>query len=135
VALGPGTTAAQTTSSGIAPANFQARTVPDLAALCGAGPQDPNAAVRLRRGYLVGVGQFHAALHPPGEPRPPLFCSPMPPQAIAQVAANFAAWARTNTQHAGERAVDGLARWARETYPCPSAPPPAAGRRRGGRSG
>lgn len=115
-------------SGPLAPATFQARTVGDLAALCGARASDQNAvaAVHLCHGFLIGVGQYHAALHPPGDARQPLFCPPSPPPTVAQAAAGFTAWAQANPQHAGERAVDGLARWAQATYPCPAAAAPAA---------
>jgi hypothetical protein len=109
----------------IAPASFEVRTTSDLAALCGAraGEANAEAAVYLCHGFLTGVGQYHAATHPIGGRRPPLFCPPSPPPSLAQAAAGFSAWARANPQFAGERAVDGLVRWAQATYPCPTAAP------------
>jgi hypothetical protein len=32
------------------------------------------------------------------------------------------AWARAHPQYSGERAIDGLMRFATETYPCPATP-------------
>ncbi|MBX6373228.1 MAG: hypothetical protein IRZ13_03215 [Acetobacteraceae bacterium] len=102
-------------------AAFEARTVADLAALCGASPQAPEyaSAIAFCHGFLQGAGQYHAVTTQPGSGRPPLFCPPTPPPTRAQVADAFVAWARTNPQYATERAVDGLARWAHATYPCP----------------
>jgi hypothetical protein len=102
-------------------ATFEARTVSDLATLCGTSPQAPEyaSAIAFCHGFLQGAGQYHAVTTQPGSGRAPLFCPPTPPPTRAQVAGAFVAWARGNPQHAGERAVDGLARWARATYPCP----------------
>ena len=113
------------------PAGFERGSAAHLAALCAAVPANPrfNEATGLCNGFLVGVGQYHAALHPPGSAQPPLFCLPDPPPTLRQVATGFSDWVRANPQHAAERAVDGLARWARATYPCP-APAPAPARRR-----
>jgi hypothetical protein len=102
-------------------AAFEARTVADLATLCGASPQAPEyaAAIAFCHGFLQGAGQFHAALTQPGSGVTPVFCPPNPPPTRAQVADAFVAWARANPGQAGERAVDGLARWAHAAYPCP----------------
>lgn len=107
---------------GVAPASFQVRTVSDLAALCGAraGETDAEAAIYLCHGFLIGVGQYHAATRRPGSPYPPLYCLPDPPPSLNQTAAGFATWARNNPQFGLEPAVDGLVRWAQQTYPCSS---------------
>lgn len=107
---------------GVAPESFQVRTVSDLAALCGtrAGETNAEAAIYLCHGFLTGVGQYHTATRRPSSPYPPLFCPPDPPPSINQAAAGFTAWARGNPQFGLEPAVDGLVRWARQTYPCPS---------------
>jgi hypothetical protein len=100
---------------------FEARTVADLAALCGASPEAPGyaSAIAFCHGFLQGAGQYHAVITQPASGRPPLFCPPSPPPTRSQVADAFVAWARANPGVAGERAVDGLARWASATYPCP----------------
>jgi hypothetical protein len=107
-----------------APASFQIRTVSDLAALCGAraGQANADAAVYLCHGFMIGAGQYHAATRRVGTSHPPLFCPPNPPPSLNQAAAGFTSWARANPQFAGERAVDGLIRWAQLTYPCTSGP-------------
>lgn len=109
------------TAAAAAPrAAFEARTVADLATLCGASPQAPDyaSAVAFCHGFLQGAGQYHAVTTQPGSGRAPLFCPPNPPPTRAQAAEAFVAWARANPRYAGERAVDGLARWAHATYPC-----------------
>jgi hypothetical protein len=109
-------------------AAFEARTVADLAALCGVSPQaaDAAAAMAFCHGFLQGAGQYHAVITQPGSGNVPVFCPPNPAPTRAQVASAFVAWAGANPQHAGERAVDGLARWAASAYPCPvpAAPQP-----------
>jgi hypothetical protein len=115
-------------AAGVTEAQFQARTTADLAALCGAGPQDPNrlAAVSVCHGFLIGAGQYHSAITRPGGRVAPVYCAPTPPPTLDQVTTGFVAWARANPQHANESAVDGLARFAAATYPCPR---PARGAR------
>jgi hypothetical protein len=101
------------------------RTVADLAAVCAIGPEAPEhtAASFYCRGFLSGVGQYHAAMHPVGHGRPPIFCVPDPPPSLAAAAAGFVTWAAAHPQHAGEAAVDGLMRYAAATWPCPPEPP------------
>ncbi|MXP65742.1 hypothetical protein E0493_20540 [Roseomonas sp. M0104] len=103
-------------------AAFEARTVADLATLCGMSPQAAQytSAVAFCHGFLQGAGQYHAAVSQPGSGNAPVFCAPNPPPTRAQVANAFVAWAEANPQHRGERAVDGLARWAHAAYPCPA---------------
>ena len=100
---------------------FEARTVADLATLCGTSPQASQypSAIAFCHGFLQGAGQYHAAVTQAGSGSAPVFCAPNPPPTRAQVAGAFVAWAEANPQYAGERAVDGLARWAHATYPCP----------------
>lgn len=122
ITAGPAATQG-TRSAGVLPSTFHVRTVSDLATLCGASPGQTNAeaATYLCHGFLMGVGQYHAATHPPGGEVPPLFCPPNPPPTVAQAAASFAAWARSNPQFANDRAVDGLTRWAQASFPCRAA--------------
>jgi hypothetical protein len=78
------------------------------------------------RGFLVGAGQYHAVITSPPAGRPPVFCLPagdaLP--TIEQAQSAFAAWARANPQHAAERAVEGVTRWAASAFPCPAAAAP-----------
>jgi hypothetical protein len=114
-----------------APPGFDRGSVAHLEALCAATPENPRreAAIGLCYGFLIGVGQYHAALHPAGSTRPPVFCLPDPPPTLDAVAAGFVAWSRANPQHGQERAVDGVARWVRAAFPCPPTPAPDRGRR------
>lgn len=114
-----------------APATAQAppqrsvpRTVAELAEVCAIGPASPDytAATFYCRGFLSGVGQYHAAMHPVGRGRPPIFCVPDPPPSLVSAAGGFVAWAAAHPQHATEAAVDGLMRYAAATWPCPPAP-------------
>ncbi|WP_376099905.1 Rap1a/Tai family immunity protein [Roseomonas sp. CCTCC AB2023176] len=93
-------------------------TTSELAGLCaateGAGAA-ANAAVGYCRGFIVSAGQYHAAVAARGRPA---FCLPDPTPTLAAAEESFVAWARANPQFGRERAVDGLLRWAAETYPC-----------------
>lgn len=108
------------------------RTVAELAEVCAIGPGSPDytAATFYCRGFLSGVGQYHAAMHPVGRGRPPIFCVPDPPPTLGSAVAGFVMWAAANPQHAGEAAVDGLMRYAAATWPCPPDQSRQTGRRR-----
>jgi hypothetical protein len=102
-----------------------------LAEMCAAGGGSDvvsGAAVGYCRGFLIGVGQYHAELTAGRGARPPVFCLPNPSPTIEQAEDSFVTWARANPEFAGEKAVVGLMRWAAATYPCPAAP--VAARRR-----
>jgi hypothetical protein len=108
------------------------RTVAALAEVCATPSSSPDytAARYFCAGFLSGVGQYHAALHPAGGPRSPLFCVPNPPPRLSDAAAAFVTWAQANPQFGGDMAVDGLMRFARQNYPCPPEPSsPTTGRR------
>ncbi|MBX9748363.1 MAG: hypothetical protein K5Q68_01995 [Roseococcus sp.] len=121
VALGAATLPA---AAQVTPDNFAGGRVSDLAALCAAGPSDPNvvAAVNFCHGFLMATGQFHAALTRPGGRIAPLFCPASPLPTIAAITAGFVDWARANPQHGGDSAVEGVVRFATAASPCP---PPA----------
>lgn len=119
---------AATVAGGVAPAQTTAGsavTTGQLGELCASPEATPQAYCR---GFLIGVGQYHASVTAaPGGVSRPVFCIPAEPSpTVEQAQASFAAWARANPQHAGERAADGLARWAVATFPCPA---PARARR------
>lgn len=121
VALAVASTAAAQPTTTAVRSPFEARTVADLAALCGTSPQSPQyaSAIAFCHGFLQGAGQYHASMTQPGSGRAPLFCAPNPPPTRAQVASAFVSWAGANPSAATEPAVDGLARWASGAYPCP----------------
>jgi hypothetical protein len=106
-------------------AAFDARTVSDLATLCGTtqANADGQAALAFCHGFFQGAGQYHGTLTQPGSRQAPVFCVPNPPPTRMAAAQSFVAWAKANPQFGAELAVDGLARWARTTYPCPAAAP------------
>jgi hypothetical protein len=99
----------------------------DLAALCGAAATDPmhTAALNWCQGFIIGAGQYHRSVADASATRRQVFCLPTPEPTLEQARLAFVAWARTHPQYTAERAVDGLARFAAETWPCPPAKPPA----------
>lgn len=109
-----------------APANMGTVNTGPLAELCASA--DPVAGAYCR-GFLIGAGQYHASITAPGG-ADPVFCLAQPMPSVDQAQASFAAWARSNPQHAGERAVDGVIRWAATAYPCPPQPEQRPGNRR-----
>jgi Rap1a immunity proteins len=104
--------------------SFRGGRTSDLAALCGASGQDglAQAALGYCQGFVVAAGQYHRALSAEGGVHRPIFCLPNPSPTFDQARSSFVAWARSNPQYAGEPAIDGLTRFAAETYPCPNAP-------------
>ncbi|MBX9700435.1 MAG: hypothetical protein K2X74_13430 [Acetobacteraceae bacterium] len=103
-----------------------------LAELCAAGQGSDivaAAAVGYCRGFMVGVGQFHAEAAGTHRSRPAIFCLPEPSPSFEQAAASFVTWVRANPDQAGNKAVVGLLHWARATHPCPT-PPVGRGNRR-----
>jgi hypothetical protein len=98
----------------------------DLAVLCAAPESDPMhvAALAWCHGFLIGVGQYHGSTAAAGGPRKTLFCLPAPEPTLDEARTAFVRWVRSHPQHGADRAVDGLLRFAVETYPC--APTPAA---------
>src|SRR5690349_1397581 len=76
--------------------NFRGGTTGDLAALCGASPQDPEgiAAIAWCHGFMIATGQYHRELSAPGGVQRPLFCLPNPAPTLDEARASFVAWAR-----------------------------------------
>jgi len=107
--------AAQAQTATTATAATTTLTTAGLAELCGA---EGVAALGYCRGFLVGAGQYHGEISSPGG-RPAIFCLPDPAPAVETAQASFIAWAKANPQHAGDKAINGLLRWAQATYPCP----------------
>jgi len=121
---------AQTATAQVTEQNFRGGRTGDLAALCGASEQDPYrpAALAYCQGFFVAVGQYHHALTAQGGAQRPIFCLPSPSPTFDQARSSFVAWVRANPQYTGERAIDGLMRFAADTYPCPAAPVTRPGR-------
>ncbi len=117
--------------------NFLLRTTEDLVALCDAKQGDPQAVAAIHQctGFLVGVYQYHESINAGPRARR-IFCIPAEGAPNRDTAAQmFVAWSRTRPQHMNEPAIDGLTRFAVETWPCrragqrparrPAAPPAA----------
>ena|SRR5215217_3400579 len=107
----------------VAEQNFRGGRTIDLAALCGASGQEAlaQAALGYCQGYFVAAGQYHRALSAEGGVQRPIFCLPNPSPTFDQARSSFVTWARNNPQYGGEPAIDGLTRFAAETYPCSGA--------------
>lgn len=113
IVIGPAASAAVTKE------HFLMRDGNDLAAVCGAGPDDPyfERALAFCHGYLVGSYDFYRGTSA-GRPSKQLFCLPNPPPARYEVARKYADWAKRNPQNANQAAVDALFRFAVATWPC-----------------
>ena len=100
--------------------NFRGGRTGDLATLCGASPGDrmQTAALNWCQGFMVGAGQYHLSTTAAGGTDRHLFCLPSPEPTLDQTRQAFVTWAARNPQYASERAVDGLTRFAAETWPC-----------------
>jgi hypothetical protein len=104
----------------LAEEDFRSGTTGDLADLCGAAASDPlrGAAIGWCHGFILATAQYHSTIAARRAAGHPLFCIPTDSPSFDQVRTAFVSWARANPQHAGERAVDGLLRFAATTYPC-----------------
>jgi hypothetical protein len=124
MALGAGLLAAPAMAQ-VTDQAFRGGRTGDLAALCGAGAQDPmhTAALNWCHGFIVGAGQYHRSVADAGSGPKSLFCLPTPEPTLEQARVAFVAWARAHPQYATERAVDGLSRFAAEAWPCPATKP------------
>lgn len=107
----------------VRPDNFTGGRTGDLATLCGAAANDPNAvaAAHYCQGFLMSVGQFHAEITQPGGRVAPMFCPPSPRPDLRTVSSGFARWAAANPQFTDTSAVEGVVRYATATWPCPDA--------------
>ncbi|MGG5889762.1 Rap1a/Tai family immunity protein [Falsiroseomonas sp. HC035] len=77
------------------------------------------AAIAYCRGFLVGAGQYHEASTARGG-LTPMFCLGEVTPTVEQAQAAFVAWSRGNPRYAGDRAIDGVMRWASSAFPCPT---------------
>jgi hypothetical protein len=111
---------AGSTSEAATSENFQVKNMQDLVDLCGVQRGDPIAvqAIHFCEGYLTGVYHYHQALTS-GRGQPPIFCPTGTLPTRDEAVAMFVAWGRSHPQYMNEHAVDGIFRWAVETWPCP----------------
>ena len=99
--------------------NFTLDTMGDLMALCGVDANDPNAiaAIHFCHGYFTGLVHFHNVMGRALEGN--IYCMkdderPTRDQAIAMLVA----WSRAHPENNSLEAIDGVLKWAAETYPC-----------------
>jgi Rap1a immunity proteins len=125
---------ALTALSGIAQAavtedTFISKTTGDLAALCSAVSTDRlyTAAVNFCYGFGAGAYGVLAAAQQ-ADPKLRLFCAP-PQITRNEAVAAFVSWAGGKPERMSLPAVDGVAAFLTETYPCPKATTVAPSRR------
>jgi len=120
LAIGLAIGAASPAPAAVTADNFLLRTTEDLVALCDAKQGDPQgvAAIHACQGFIIGVYQYHESINAgPGARR--VFCVPAEGAPNRDLAAQmFVAWSRTHPQHLNDRPIDGLARFAVDTWPC-----------------
>ena len=99
--------------------NFTLDTMADLVALCGVDAADPNAvaAIHMCHGYVTGLVHFHVVMGRSLEGH--IYCMkdearPSRDQAIAMLVD----WSRAHPEYDSKEAVDGVLKWAADTYPC-----------------
>jgi hypothetical protein len=100
--------------------NFQVKDTQDLVDLCAVQRGDAVAvqAIHFCQGYLIGVYHYHQALTS-GRGQRAIFCPTGPLPTRDEAVSMFVTWGRAHPQYMSEPAVDGLFRWAVETWPCP----------------
>jgi hypothetical protein len=108
---------------------FISRTTGDLAALCSATPTDKlyTAAVNFCYGFGAGAYGVLAAAQQ-ADPTLRLSCPP-PEVTRNEAVAAFVAWVGGKPERLSLPAVDGVAAFLTETYPCPKATTVAPSRR------
>jgi len=112
-------TVASTARANVTVENFSLDTMGDLMALCGVDAADPNAvaAIHMCHGYFIGLVHFHIVMGRALEGN--IYCMkdderPTRDQAIAMLVE----WSRAHPENNDLEAVDGVLKWAAETYPC-----------------
>jgi Rap1a immunity proteins len=99
--------------------DFFVQTAGDLAGLCAVDPGEARyaAAIHMCQGFLVGVHQFHTAMHADGSQG--IYCLPESnPPTRNEAAEGFSAWVMQTPDVVGLPAVEGLVRWAAARFPC-----------------
>ncbi len=113
--LAPASTRAAVTED-----QFVARTAGDLAALCSADPSDRlyTAAVNFCHGFGAGTYGVLSEVEN-ANPKVRLFCAPQVQPTRNEVVAAFVSWTHAQPARAVMPAVDGVAAFLADTYPCP----------------
>jgi Ssp1 endopeptidase immunity protein Rap1a len=101
------------------PDHFRVRSTADLIEICSTPANDSMypAALSFCHGFAVGAYQYYRA-SVSGPEGKPFVCLPDPPPSRTEGLQMFVAWARENSQHMGEPAVETLFRWMATTWPC-----------------
>jgi Ssp1 endopeptidase immunity protein Rap1a len=104
--------------------NFIVKNTRDLIEICGTPQSDAmyTAAINFCQGYVVGAYAYHRALYSDKRHKDPV-CLPDPPPPRMQAIASFVEWAKANPKYEEERAVEALAKFLTETWPCPQSEP------------
>ncbi len=96
--------------------SLQARTAGELADLCGANPKDPLGDAKINFCHGFAQGAITVELKRAGDKKP--FCFPTPTPTRTQTMGEFVAWVRANPDRKSMPAVDGLANFLGERFPC-----------------
>jgi len=115
-----------TSQAAVTEDNFISKSTGDLVALCTAAPTDRlyTAAVNFCHGFGAGTYAVLASAQQ-ADPKLRLFCSP-PNVTRNEAIAAFVSWAGARPDRMTLSAVDGIAGFLTETYPCPTATGTAA---------
>jgi hypothetical protein len=99
--------------------DFVSKTTGALASLCSAAPTDKlyTAAVNFCHGFGAGAYGMMAAAQQ-ADPKLNLFCTP-PDLTRNEAVAAIVSWAGGRPERAALPAIDGIAAFLTETYPCP----------------
>ncbi len=98
---------------------FVVRSTQDIIDVCTTAPADPlyTAAINFCHGYLVGAYHYQEALYS-GPGMKPVVCHPEPKPTRNEAIAAYIQWAKSHPEYAKDRAVDTLAKFLAESWPC-----------------
>jgi hypothetical protein len=98
---------------------FLVRRTQDLIVLCTTPETDPlhTAAMNFCHGYLLGAFHYHQELNVKAKHKN--VCLPDPPPTRTQGVQEFIKWTNANPQYMNECAVETLAKFLVEKWPCP----------------
>jgi hypothetical protein len=108
-------------SAQISEQTFSSGRTGDLAKLCAASEASPGGEVARAwcNAFIIATGQYHGSVAAANPSIGRVYCLPDPSMTLDQVRTAFVGWTESNTPYADTRAVDGLMRFAGETWPCP----------------
>lgn len=105
----------------ITPEHFVVHNTQDIIDVCATDATDPlyTAAIHFCHGYLVGTYQYQESLYS-GPNIKQVVCFPEPRPTRNEGISKYIQWATVHPEYAKDRAVDTLARFLVETWPCKS---------------